>query len=122
MLFKLLDYLVDIDLGLVYAGNGLNSFGNGVLHFLCNINDVAAVSNEDNSVDLDGIVNYLNLDTLRHGLDANELGKLCTGSVGNAGNAVYLGDSGTNHGGDYILGNINAAVFCFAANIIITHF
>ena len=53
---------MDIDLGLVYAGNGLNSFGNGVLHFLCNINDVAAVSNEDNSVDLDGIVNYLNLE------------------------------------------------------------
>ena len=72
---------MDVDFRLVNAGYRLDSFRHGVLYVLCDADDVAAIANKDDRIDLDGIVNYLDLDALGQRLDADHFRKLRTDGV-----------------------------------------
>ncbi len=113
---------MNIDLSFVYTGGRLNNIHDFVLYILGYLNYIAAVRDGDYGIYLNGIINNLNLDALGNGLDTHKLGDFGTGSIGKTGNALHIGNCSSYTAGDNFLGDINAAIFLTAGNVILTHF
>ena len=77
--------------------------------------------NIDDKIDNYFVISKLNLYALGNGLKAYTFSKLCTGSIGKAGNAVNLRNSRLDYAADNIFGNIDAAKLSAAGNIIFAH-
>ena len=103
------------------AGGSLHQGHDLILHIARHLNDIAAVENVDDYVDDDLLVDKLDLDALVDVLEADELRKLRPGGIGKARHAFDLTDGGFDNVGDHFFGDVDAALFSLAADIIVAH-
>ena len=113
---------MNVYLGVVDTGCGLNKSHQLLLHAACDADNIAAVKHRDDSVNYDlRAVHKLHLYAAGHGLEAEKLRKLRSCGVGKAGNAVNFGNSAAHKAGDNVLRDIDTAVLFAAGDIIFAH-